>query len=334
MLTNVSGIVDADEIIDSFFHGCYGAAPSRCDLARDQDTSVAELRSRFWAWLERVKGEPLNAITPQGTIVIITAADIRLLFGLALYNPITDFKPLASAFDRAMNGDTTDLVSRMLECGMVPSLQDACLSLNGSVSSSFRPEGQAAILCGDGDNMTGHDLFWWRRYIDEQLSNSSVLGAWWATISFACSGWRFRPNWSFKGPFTTPEASKSASSLVPGRPAAPLLFLSNRLDPVTPLSAARAMAKNHPGAGVVVQEAMGHCTFLTAQSLCTRKVVADYFDSDIVPSREVSCATTCGPWDDGCQPFVALPNISRIEGRWLHRKVDSPLGVYLGSYIT
>lgn len=330
----MSGIVDADEIIDSFFHGCYGAGPSRCDLARDQDTSVAELRSRFWTWLERVKGEPLNAITPHGTIVIITAADIRLLFGLALYNPITDFKLLASAFNRAMNGDTTDLVSRMLECGMVPSLHDAYLSLNGSVSSSFRPEGQAAILCGDGDNITGHDLFWWRRYINEQLSNSSVLGAWWATIRFACSGWRFRPNWSFKGPFTTPEASKSASSPVPGRPAAPLLFLSNRLDPVTPLSAARAMAKNHPGAGVVVQEAMGHCAFATAQSPCTKKAVADYFDSGVVPSREVSCATTCGPWDDGCQPFVASSNVSRFEGRWLHRKVDSPLGVYLGSYIT
>lgn len=40
----------------------------------------------------------------------------------------------------------------------------------------------------------------------------------------------------------------------------PLLFLSNTLDPVTPLSAAIKMSQKFVDAGLVEQKAMGHCT--------------------------------------------------------------------------
>lgn len=115
------------------------------------------------------------------------------------------------------------------------------------------------------------------------MGKSQLFGSYWSMLRFSCSSWPFSPNLSFKGPFKTP---KAVPNLAAGHPAAPLLFLSNRLDPVTPLKSARAMASNHPGAALVVQESMGHCTISTAPSDCTRRIIADYLEFGTVPSGE------------------------------------------------
>jgi pimeloyl-ACP methyl ester carboxylesterase len=43
-------------------------------------------------------------------------------------------------------------------------------------------------------------------------------------------------------------------------PAAPLLFVSSVIDPVTPLRMAEAARKDHPGSGLLVQDNVGHAT--------------------------------------------------------------------------
>lgn len=174
------------------------------------------------------------------------------------------------------------------------------------------------MLCEDGDDVSDKSPEWWERYVSREPKLSDVFGAYWSTIRFACSGWRIRPNWTFKGPFKTP---KSDASLVPGRPAAPLLFLTNRLDPVTPLSAARAMLAGHPGSAVVVQEAIGHCTIVSAPSVCTDEIVRDYLEFGTLPDEETSCNVGCGPWDKDCQPLKTTARFwpeHSYEGRlWL-----------------
>ena len=66
----------------------------------------------------------------------------------------------------------------------------------------------------------------------------------------------------------------------------PLLYLSNTLDPVTPLGAAVKMALKFQDAGLVEQKSMGHCT-MAATSLCTVKKIKEYFTQGKVPRAPI-----------------------------------------------
>lgn len=112
------------------------------------------------------------------------------------------------------------------------------------------------------------------------------------------SDWAFRPKYKFEGPFGMPEASGDGSGPEEGRPAAPILFLSNRWDPVTPPAHARVVMDSFPGAGLVVQESTGHCATLGAIGPCVRDIMAEYFATGAVPEEEVTCEATRGIWDD------------------------------------
>jgi pimeloyl-ACP methyl ester carboxylesterase len=172
-----------------------------------------------------------------------------------------------------------------------------------------------AVLCGDGDDVTGKSLAWWREYVDNQVNTSDVFGAYWSQIRFACHGWPLRANWPFKGPFTTPKAG-----------AAPILFLSNQLDPVAPLASAKAMSAKHPGSVVVVQKAMGHSAIGSAPSKCVDKIVANYLDSGAVPANNTICEVDCEPWDENCHSMMANYGWFR-ESASLFRARTAPLGL-------
>ena len=62
----------------------------------------------------------------------------------------------------------------------------------------------------------------------------------------------------------------------------PLLFLSGRRDPVTPLRAAVKMARKFAGAGLVEQASDGHCTIACA-SPCTARHLRAYLNDGVVP---------------------------------------------------
>ncbi|XP_044717772.1 TAP-like protein [Hirsutella rhossiliensis] len=324
----LSNIVDADEIVSRFYAGCHRAGPDVCALARSSDESGLDIRARIDAWLAAIDESPLTAsISPAGSVVALTSRDIRELLGFAIYRPIEFFVPLARALDAAMAGNATQVVRLLDRRASVPHLHDACaVDGHGNRSELQTRDASLGVLCSDGDSVRDKDTPWWRRYVDAQLRKSSVMGAYWSAIRMPCAAWPFRTNWSFKGPFTTPEPRLgSAGRPVPGEPAAPILFLSNRLDPVTPLRAARAMAANHPGAGLVVQEGLGHCALATADSDCLTRIVADYFDSGAVPSEETTCHIDCGPWDDGC----ALSGYQdHLDASTIRRQSTLPLGVF------
>lgn len=249
--------------------------------------------------------------------------------GTVIYKPIQMFKMLAEVLNATMAGNPTPLVDNMDQVGSVPHLKDRCPVGSNTTDADLqidRTEGSFSVLCADGDSVLGKDSAWWRRYVDKQVQTSSLMGAYWAKIRLSCSAWPFRSNWSFKGPFTTPRAETTAQGTpIKGKPAAPLLFLSTRLDPVTPLSAARAMAALHPGSGLVVQDSMGHCAFGTGDSRCTARILADYFESGIVPTGEASCEVDCGPWDKDCT-LGGLPRA--VDTLEIHQRRRFPLGLW------
>jgi hypothetical protein len=222
-----------------------------------------------------------------------------------LYKPIPDgFNFLAAVLAQTLKGNYS-LIAQDLA---LPVLQDACTIDNST--DPFKDDAQAAILCGDADyadpdgpHQRGkkHGFEYWKKHVQTVKNQSSTFGPFWSTIPSTCSGWRIRPKWRFAGPWGTPPADPG---LKEGVPAAPILFTTNRLDPVTPLHAAYKMSNDHSGSSVLVQDAVGHCATGIGWSECFNEHIRAYFDDGIVPANGTVCDMNCKPFSKGgdCQP--------------------------------
>lgn len=299
--------------MDHFYKSCFEAG-DECSLKRSSDLEWEDLKQRVDGLIGQTNEEPISLLW-NNKITVITGTELRSAFTLPIYSPLASFKRLSDVLSGAIDGNYTlllsDLASRM------PRLHDGCTLPNSSTIAAYETVDPGhAIKCGDADDDTHHGLPYFRSYLQELKSQSSTLGAYWATIRFSCSGWTIRPKWRFTGPFTTPEPD---SSLVKGKPAAPLLFLSSRLDPVTPLRNAVTMAARHPGASWVVQESTGHCA-LAAPSKCTKKIIQDYLENGVVPESGTSCQADCDEWHPCEEKDAAMSINMAIEHEGAFRR--------------
>uniref|UniRef100_A0A8H7K2G1 Peptidase S33 tripeptidyl aminopeptidase-like C-terminal domain-containing protein n=1 Tax=Bionectria ochroleuca TaxID=29856 RepID=A0A8H7K2G1_BIOOC len=297
--------IDDDEILERFWKGCFQAGASICPLAND--TNISSASRRFWSWVKSLDEQPRSLEGPTGDTVVLTGDDVRRSVGDIFDNPIPGFRDIANTLHRAMAGNETDLFRLAVGRNPLPLFHNGTSSQLQPVDLSSIDQ-QYSILCGDGKDVTGKPVSYWMRYAEKQKAMSKLLGSYWVTSRLLCSSWPVRARWLFNGPFKSPKAD---SRLLPGIPAAPLLFMSTELDPVTPLRAARKMAKGHPGARVVTQEGMGHCALQSSPSNCTRSILAEYFDTGKVPDRDTFCKADCGPWDLNChvQQGLGIPEI-------------------------
>lgn len=253
-----------------------------------------------------------------------------------LYRPVpVGFEFLATVLADTLKGNYS-LIAQDIA---LPVLQDAC-----SIDNTTKPapgDAQVAILCGDADyadpdgpHRSGkkQGLEYWKQHVEKVKNQSSTFGPFWSTVPSSCSGWRVRPKWRFAGPWGTPPAD---SELKQGVPAAPILFTSARLDPVTPLHAAYKMSNDHAGSAVLIHETVGHCAVPTGWSECFNERIRAYFDDGIVPANGTVCATTCKPFskDGYCLPpaeVVAAADYVNIFGLAADRRSGwsfRPLGL-------
>ncbi|KAG5982391.1 hypothetical protein E4U55_001985 [Claviceps digitariae] len=313
-------LMDTDKIYTDFFRGCH-QNPSTCALARPQDSSLNDIKHRFEKWLHTIEDTPATSIGPSGEIRVLAAPDVRAYMGSSFYNPPLNFIDMARRLDKAMNGDTTFLFEAFFQGITPPHSKDGCLLPDNSPLGSDGADGSFPVLCGDGDDVSGKDAAWWRQYSKHIASQSSILGAYWTTIRFHCSRWPFRANWRFAGPFTAPAPRKDAKgNPVPGYPAAPNLYLSSRLDPVTPLANAQAMKSKYPASGLVIVEGAGH-TAVNAAGInkCLFESVEEYFETGHVPAETKVCELECGPWQRFCPSVLSL-----AKRQDEHRQIKHP----------
>ncbi|PHH68662.1 hypothetical protein CDD82_370 [Ophiocordyceps australis] len=288
-LTNLQ---DADAIFDQFFEGCFRAPPSACPLKQANDSSAAVIKARVTSYLSSLDTLPL-AVMGRDNVRVITGDYVRRMIGDAFKFPIYEFRPLATMLAQAMAGNASALVTAFTAAS-VPKLKRSV-----GVGRSIPPytqinEASQAVLCSDGQDVRDVSVAQWQTYIARQVQTSRIYGAYWSELRFACSSWPFVSNWRFTGPFGSPSPD---AGLKDDRPAAPLLFLSNRLDPVTPLASARRMAAGHPGSGLAILEDMAHTVFIQNNS-CIDGIIHDYLELGIVPAQEKLCNASCGPWED------------------------------------
>ena len=131
---------------------------------------------------------------------------------------------------------------------------------------------------------------------------SPTFANYWSDLHVRCRGWKVRPKYTFSGPFTTPEADPRG---VEGKPSAPILFASSRLDPVTPKRYAYSMAELHPGSTVVLLDAVGHTSFVMP-SKCLKSHIEKYFEAGEMPKNGTMCKGDCEPFKE-CKLPICIP---------------------------
>jgi hypothetical protein len=254
------------------------------------------------AFIEAAAINPLPYIHDRH-IELLNANDIRRAIYTPLYIPIPGYEGLAKVLADALEGNYTLLWAE----ADVPRIKDSCSAKK--IAEPFPQPGfddaLISISCGDAVDNRGKSVSHYANLVEEMKNVSETYGEYFSNIPAACSNWGVRPKWRFEGPFISPAATApDVRSLEEGRPAAPLLFLSSRIDPATPLRNAYAMSAGHPGSAVVVQESASHCTFLGGTSKCVAEIMQDYMEYGIVPKNGTVCAAdeNCKPWQsEDCQ---------------------------------
>ncbi|POS68759.1 hypothetical protein DHEL01_v212847 [Diaporthe helianthi] len=330
-LTNLR---DTEKIVDYFYDTCFDGADD-CPLWEKGDESAEDIRGRIDRLISDADDHPISFVQNDGSsnLRVITGADIRQVFVRPLYKPLPDgFEFLATVLAEALKGNFSLIAQNIA----LPVLQDAC-----SIENSTNPgpgDAQAAILCGDADyadpdgpHHSGkkQGLEYWKHHVETVKNQSSTFASFWSAIPLSCSGWRIRPKWRFAGPWGTPPADPE---LKDGLPAAPILFTTARLDPVTPLHVAYKMSNDHAGSAVLIHETVGHCAAVTGWSECFNQHIRAYFDDGIVPANGTVCATTCKPFskDGYCLPpaeVMAAGGDAHTFGLAADRRSFRPLGL-------
>jgi pimeloyl-ACP methyl ester carboxylesterase len=253
----------------------------------------------------------------QNTVVSIDKQDVLGTIFQALYQPQREFPHLATVLSEAMAGNFTQLYEGLGS----PKSINSCSS-DTTHSYTWKNDAQRAIACGDGVSQANLTIPEFMEYLASLQRDSPDFGAPWTSIRIGCKGWLYRPKYSFSGPWVTPEADPN---LVEGKPAAPLLFISSRYDPVTPLLNAHVASKEHPGSTVLVQENVGHGS-IHSPGKCREDFVRKYFETGELPPEGTVCQPDCTPFQ-GCpqmKPTAALGIDGTLES-W-HRR--TPLAMF------
>ncbi|KAJ9632284.1 hypothetical protein H2203_000688 [Taxawa tesnikishii (nom. ined.)] len=224
---------------------------------------------------------------------VITWSDIKSMVRLGMYQPLQFLELVADLLTDVTYGNGSAFADFKLHGHTLSCPSSECKDA-GPFSPECNPAGangldsSAAILCSDGEWLGDVDEERFQEYWHALQNQSRVMGDWWAHNRLSCVGWKVKAKWKFLGPFAANTSN-------------PILWVSNTLDPVTPIGNARRMAPNYPGSVILQQEAEGHCSF-AAPSLCTARTVRTYFQTGILPTPGTIC------------PADAKPLVGTVEG--------------------
>lgn len=283
---------DTDAAADYIYQVCFHV--DACPLSDGTEQTWEDIKAKVEDAISPLEHAPILLETAHASYAL-SETDVRALILVTLYRPNLLF-PISFSFLSALLKDDRPRMAAILDALVTyPTADSLCIDCpaNPTCPAPASPDAQSVIVCSDGDSPADLTIPEWTDYF-LQLRNQSAIGTPWSEVRFNCAGWTARPRYRFTGPFSTPAHDPS---LAEGKPAAPLLFMSSRIDPVTPLANAYAMAARHPGSGVLVQESVGHCALGAAVSSCTEKAVRAYFENGTVPEEGTVCEEDCGEFE-------------------------------------
>ncbi|KAL3423755.1 hypothetical protein PVAG01_05502 [Phlyctema vagabunda] len=267
-------LIDADKIVTSFFEYCLQAG-EKCALYRNED-KVEDIENRFKEIFARIQENPVIVIDPfEKAPVILHYEQLKAAVFSAIYFPSSTFPPLATLLDMVYRND-----EKALQMGMrAPTL--GTLPCGSKAPTWLYPgDAQMAIMCSDKRyplNETIPNL----EAMFEEFAHTSSFADTWMSLMVGCDGWGIE---AVDPPMRWDDHPSRKQK--PIKTAFPVLFLSNRHDPVTPLAAGVKMARKFVDAGLVEQESEGHCS-ISSTSKCTINKVREYLIDGKVPPHPV-----------------------------------------------
>ncbi|KAI1811584.1 TAP-like protein-domain-containing protein [Poronia punctata] len=261
-------VVDADAIWDKFFVYC-AERGSICDFYRAGD-SPEDIRRRFTELLGSLEEEPVIILFPDTNVPSqLTASDVKKsVFFAGLYAPIVGFPAIAELLDRTVTGRLGDLPAR-----------GGMMALCGDYSMPVWPDdAMKAIACGDKRHKLKENAAELERRFQKAASYSWFADVWFGTDpSLGCNGWEIENK---EPPMRWGDNPADKPALIQTN--FPILFLSNTLDPVTPLDHALDMTRKFANSSIVEQDGAGHCSSSCVSS-CTIAHLQAYFNDGVVP---------------------------------------------------
>lgn len=285
-----ANLPDTDAAIRTFFKYCFEAGREKCDFWSD---SSEVIEAHFNAVVADLEANPIIVADRNlvDTPTIVTITDFKALLSTAPYAPSDLYPILAQALAEIEQRNGTTLYSFTGNGGR---LDDNCGETNPNAPDI---EPRHFIACNDGNGRYNlSTMEEWTKHVEFLVNQSKYVGEVWAAASsINCRNLNIRAPESqvFTG---VPSANETST---------PILFISNTLDPVTPLRAGKKMSALFGGSRILVQNSVGHGS-LAARSTCTLNYTKQYIvDTSLPPEGSVCEAEEF--------PFKSSPTTSVVQ---------------------
>ncbi|KAK1235214.1 hypothetical protein PQX77_001569 [Marasmius sp. AFHP31] len=265
---------DADKTLQWFFQSCKDAGPQSCAFYEDSAEAMNTKLQGIYARLNEdpipVRGNLSYGVIDYG---ILRAVTINMLYG-----PFAFWRRFAEALQALTEGDGSLLWGILHD---VPIVECECDPDEYAFENN--PESINAYNCNDGDAVPpGVEAA--RAHYQEAVQLYGSWGTHRASHRIVCGGWSPEiPKTQFRGPIT-------------GNTSFPMLIIGNTADPASPLSAGKKVSQQFPGSVVLEQNSPGHCS-VSAPSVCTAKIVREYFVNGTLPDQGTVCPMDGRPFD-------------------------------------
>ena len=287
-------LIDVDAIWASFFEDCF-EAKATCPLWRNSDSNSTDIETRINEFLDELRRRPLYIIN-NGNARLITYRDVKLAIYWTTMAPAFAAPTMASILDPLIKGHTNITLDFPFQDSLVTS--DCPENETPDTLASSNAEAGLAINCGDAEDISNNTIEDFKTYLSALEAQSSVAAFFQGERKIRCLGWPTRPAWRFTGPFSSKKETENGED---SKLSMPILFMGNRLDPMTSLSTMKKVAKDYPGSVVLEENQRGHTALAnTVPSDCTLGYLGAYFRDGTLPEDGTVCGTDCNLFDGSC----------------------------------
>jgi pimeloyl-ACP methyl ester carboxylesterase len=284
-------LIDTDAVLASLYGDCL-EAKEICPMWRTDDSNSTDIKNRIIHFLEKLKLSPLYTVG-DGNARLITYRDVKLAMYWTTMAPVFAAPIMATILDGLMRGYANVTLDFRFESFPTASSLLEMESQDGR--AGWNADAGTAINCGDAEDISNSCLADFRAYLSALEHQSSVGAFFQGERKIRCLGWKVRPAWRFTGPFTS-KTDKGGSTL-----STPILFISNKLDPMTSVRNARKVVEDFSGSVVLEQDARGHCALgNVVPSTCTLNYLRDYLRDGSLPEPGTVCGEDCNLFDGSC----------------------------------
>ncbi|GAP93493.1 putative nedd8-like protein [Rosellinia necatrix] len=267
-LGDSEGYESADDTLSEFFRQCV-STPEVCTLAQSHpDDTPEQLEAATYHLIEELKYRPFIY---DGNV--IGYDELKSAIRFTLYTPISWL-----SLDKILDAFLTEPRNETLAGA-------AITTYLGSSLAGLAPADDAGlgIECVDKAPRTDDfDVF--DATLDKAQAASRLLGDVLAALTATCAQWRLEARERFTGGFDTVKPRK------------PLLVIGNTYDSATSINSARNISETIKGSVLLEHGGVGHTT-LQHPSLCTSRIIQNFFRNGTLPEPNTVCETVATPFN-------------------------------------